>query len=105
MKRFLIACGLIFLSGLMFCDCSKAEITVRDYMSYEFLDTQGYSKDMLRLVEINKAKTFGEELPSQLPSNKFKRAYRKVMTYIDPAEDSGDFGMRQIHIRPTVYDY
>ena len=105
MKRFLIICGILLASNLIFCNFSKAEITVKDYMSYEFLTTQGYSDDMLRLVEINKAKTFGEEIPSQWPTNIVKRAYRKFMAYIDPADDYGDFGMHQIRVRSTLWDY
>lgn len=105
MKKLIIIFCCILLTGFVFCTFSRAEISVKEYMSYEFLETQGYSPDTLRLVEINKAKTFGEELPDSLPSNKFKRAYRKVMGYIDPAEDTGDFGMRQLHFRPTYHDF
>ncbi len=105
MRKFIIAFCCVLLAGFAFCTSTRAEITVKDYMSYEFLDTQGYSPDMLRLVEINKAKTFGEELPDTLPSNKLRRAYRKVMAYIDPAEETGDLGMRKIHVRPTFHDF
>ena len=94
---------------LVFCtsfgNTAKAEISVTDYMSYEFLDTQGYSGDMLRLVEINKAKTFGETIPSIWPTNKVARAWRKFWAYMDPAEDYGDFGEHEIKVRSTFWDY
>ena len=84
---------------------AKAEITVKDYMSYDFLDTQGYSGDMLRLVEINKAKTFGERIPSVWPTNKVARGWAKMWAYLDPAQDYGDFGEHDIKIRTTMWDY
>ena len=104
MRNFFILLGIFF--ALIFCtNFASAEITVKDYMSYEFLDTQGYSGAMLHLVEVNKAKTFGEELPSPWPSNPIARFYRKFTTYYDPAEDYGDFGVHEIYIRPSVWDY
>ena len=105
MKNLYILSFLVLIVTLCCTTFAKAEITVRDYMSYDFLDKQGYSQEMLRLVELNKAKTFGEEMPSQWPSNKFKRAYRKVMAYIDPADDSCDFGTHEINVRSTWWDY
>ncbi len=105
MKKSLFICCAILAVFTLCCDFTKAEITVKDYMSYEFLDTQGYSPDMLRLVEINKAKTFGEELPSHWPTNPIARAYKKFMAYLDPAEDYGDFGMHDIYMQSTPWDY
>lgn len=106
MKRFSLLLLILFVSVFAFANFSNAEITVKDYMSYEFLDTQGYSTDMLRLVEINKAKTFGEPLPEQFPQkNFFARAYKKTMAYIDPAEDQGDFGFHDIRIQHSIWDY
>lgn len=105
MKKFIflsiLACIFCFSIG----NISKGEIPVKDYMSYEFLDTQGYSDDMLLLVEINKAKTFGEELPEQWPTNPIKRAYKKIMSYLDPATDYGDFGRHEIKMESTWRDY
>ena len=105
MKKFLFICFALLALNATVCPNANAEITVKDYMSYEFLNTQGYSPDMLRLVEINKAKTFGETLPNYWPSNPIKRAIRKFTAYIDPAEDYGDFGMHKIYMRSTTRDY
>ena len=99
---------LLFCAFLLFgftTNAANAEITVKDYMSYEFLDTQGYSDDMLLLVEINKAKTFGEELPQQWPSNPLARWYKKFMAYLDPLADYGDFGRHEIRMESTWRDY
>lgn len=99
---------LLFIFALFaasFCNLAKAEITVKEYMGYEFLDTQGYSKDMLRLVEINKAKTFGEKVPPIWPTNKVARGWMKMWAYLDPAQDYGDFGEHDIKIRTTMWDY
>ena len=104
MKKLFIIFAALF-TFLFNINIASAEITIRDYMSYEFLNTQGYSPDMLRLVEINKAKTFGETLPNYWPSNPIKRAIRKFTAYIDPAEDYGDFGMHKIYMRSTTRDY
>ncbi len=84
---------------------TKAEITVRDYMSVDFLGKQGYSDAMIDIVEINKAKTFGEPFPPQWPSNPLYRWYRKGLAYIDPADDCNDFGYHQIKVRSTMWDY
>ena len=106
MKKFLLLFLILFVSVFTFGNFAKAEISVKDYMSYEFLDTQGYSTDMLRLIEINKAKTFGEPLPAQFPQkNPLARAYKKTMAYIDPAEDQGDFGFHNIRIQHSIWDY
>lgn len=104
MRRYLFIFCAMFIVGLSAQE-ANAEIRVKDYMSYEFMDTQGYSGEMLRLVEVNKAKTFGEELPSHWPSNPIARGYRKVMAYLDPADDYGDFGTHEIHVRSTLWDY
>ena len=105
MKKFLFLFFALLALNMTTYQNANAEITVRDYMSYEFLDTQGYSPDMLRLVEVNKAKTFGETIPNYWPSNPIHRAVRKFTAYIDPAEDYGDFGTHKIYIRSTMWDY
>ena len=86
---------------VLICDDNKDFVC----MIYEFLSTQGYSPEMLRLVEVNKAKTFGEELPSSWPRNPILRGYKKFMAYIDPAADYGDFGSHQIYMESTIWDY
>ena len=78
---------------------------VKDYMSYEWMRTQGYSTDMLKLVEINKAKTFGEKIPQHWSQNKFRRGWQKFWAYIDPATDYGDFGEHDIKMQSTIWDY
>ncbi len=105
MNKKLIICCFVLALFIGLADLAKAEIKVRDYMSYEFLDTQGYSADMLRLVEVNKAKTFGEELPSPWPTNPIARAYKKFWAYLDPATDYGDFGTHEIYSHSTPWDY
>lgn len=82
---------------------ASAEITVRDYMSINFLDKQGYSDDTLKIVETNKAKTFGELPPQSVYKNKLHKGYKLMMNYIDPSEDDGQFGNHQIkmHASPT----
>ena len=102
-KAFFLFICMIFT--LTFCGIAKAEISVKEYMSYDFLDTQGYSGDMLRLVEINKAKTFGEKIPSIWPTNKIARGWMQFWAYMDPAEDYGDFGEHDIKTRSTMWDY
>ena len=102
MKKIILLFAIIMMGA---AGASNAEISVKDYMSYEFLDTQGYSGDMLKLVEINKAKTFGERIPSHWSSNKIQRGWQKFWAYLDPAEDYGDFGEHDIKMRSTVWDY
>lgn len=102
MKKIMLLFAVIMLG---ITGTARAEITVKDYMSYEFLDTQGYSGDMLRLVEINKAKTFGERIPSHWASNKIQRGWQKMWAYLDPAADYGDFGEHDIKMHSTVWDY
>lgn len=80
---------------------ASAEITVKDYMSLNFLDKQGYSTDTLKIVETNKAKTFGELPSGPVYKNKFHKAYRLMMNYIDPAQDDGYFGNHQIKMHPS----
>jgi len=80
---------------------AQAEITVKDYMSINFLDKQGYSDDTLKIVETNKAKTFGELPPEPIYKNKFHKAYKLMMNYIDPAQDDGYFGNHQIKMHPS----
>ena len=104
MKRILPFLILCFLA-IAVCPAANAEISIKDYMSYEFLDTQGYSGDMLRLVEINKAKTFGEQIPSIWSSNRLVRGWQKAWAYLDPATDYGDFGEHEIKIKSTWRDY
>ena len=100
---------LLFLSAFILTCCftgsAFAEIHINEYMSYEFLETQGYSQDMVRLVEINKAKTFGEPLPEQWSSNIIKRTWQKTWAYLDPSDDVGDFGFHDIKVRSTLWDY
>lgn len=102
MKKIMLLLAIIMMGA---AGMANAEISVKDYMSYEFLDTQGYSGDMLKLVEINKAKTFGERIPSHWSSNKIQRGWQKFWAYFDPAEDYGDFGEHDIKMRSTVWDY
>jgi len=103
-KLFLLFAILtIFICG--YSNSASAVITVEDYMSHDFLDKQGYSTDLLKLLELKKAQTFGETIPSDMPTNKWKRGWRKFWAYIDPAEDYGDFGMHDIHCRSTLWDY
>ncbi len=104
MKKALLLFAIMII-GAGFAQGANAEISVKEYMSYEFLDTQGYSGDMLKLVEINKAKTFGEKMPSHWSSNKIQRGWQKFWAYIDPAEDYGDFGSHDIKMKNTVWDY
>ena len=104
MKRIAILFIFLFVA-ITFAGSAKAEISVKEYMSYEFLDTQGYSGEMLKLVEINKAKTFGETFPPTWSSNKIVRGWQKFWAYIDPADDYGDFGTHDIKIRSTMWDY
>ena len=104
MKKTFIAL-ILAITFAGFNTAANAEMAIKDYMSYDFLDTQGYSEDMLRLVEINKAKTFGEKVPSRWSSNKFVRGWQKFWAYLDPAEDYGDFGEHDIKVRSTPWDY
>ena len=104
MKK-IIFVAILALSLVGFNSAANAEMPIKDYMSFEFLDTQGYSGDMLRLVEINKAKTFGEKIPSRWSSNKIVRGWEKFWAYLDPAEDYGDFGEHDIKVRSTPWDY
>ena len=102
-KIFFVLCIIVAAYGVN-TPCF-AEISVKDYMSYEFMDTQGYSGDMLRLGEINKAKTFGEKIPYHWSTNKVVRGWQKFWAYIDPADDYGDFGEHDIKVRSTLWDY
>ena len=102
MKKTILLFAIIMMG---IAGMANAEITVKDYMSYEFLDTQGYSGDMLKLVEINKAKTFGERIPSHWSSNKIQRGWQKFWAYMDPAQDYGDFGEHDIKMHTTMWDY
>jgi len=102
MRKFsLIVFGILF-GILTICSVSKAEITVKDYMSIDFLDKQGYSPATLQIVEINKAKTFGETFPKPVYKNKCEEYYKKFMIYIDPAQDDGEFGLHEIKMVPST---
>lgn len=97
--------SIFMLLAFVFTNVAKAEMHVTDYMSYEFMETQGYSHDMLRLVEINKAKTFGEKIPPIWSRNIIVRGWQKFWAYVDPAQDYGDFGEHDIKVRTTMWDY
>ena len=99
--------SIMFLALTVICfsvaNFANAEITVKDYMSINFLDKQGYSNDTLKIVETNKAKTFGELPPEPAYKNKLHKAYVLMMNYLDPSRDDGQFGNHQIkmHASPT----
>ena len=82
-----------------------AVIEVQEYMGDDFLPYQGYSTEMLRLVKINRAKTFAEPQPDHWPKNPIRRAVKKFYAYIDPAEDVGDFGNHDTIMQTTMWDY
>ncbi len=84
---------------------ANAVIDVEEYMGDNFLPYQGYSTEMIRLVKINRAKTFAQPQPNHWPKTPFKRAVKKFYAYFDPAEDVGDFGNHDTVMQTTPWDY
>ena len=84
---------------------ASAVIDIEEYMGDNFLPYQGYSTEMIRLVKINRAKTFAQPQPNRWPKDPFKRAVKKFYAYLDPAEDVGDFGNHNTVMQPTIWDY
>ncbi|MDD3594744.1 MAG: hypothetical protein PHX18_08990 [Candidatus Gastranaerophilales bacterium] len=84
----------------------KAETPLSDYMDPGFMSVQGYSPETIRIIELNKAKTFGEELPKPSESSSsLVRWWKKFIRYSDPATDIGDFGTHIIYPYNTINDY
>ena len=101
LNSFLFA--IIFM--LLIATNAYAVIEVEEYMGDNFLPYQGYSTEMIRLVKINRAKTFAHPQPNYLPKSPIKRAFKKFANYIDPAADIGDFGNHNIITRTGPWDY
>lgn len=99
--------SILFAAVFMLLITSKASavIEVEEYMGDKFLPYQGYSTEMIRLVEINRAKTFAQPQPSHWPKSPGKRFIKKFYAYFDPAEDVGDFGNHDIKMQNSVWDY
>jgi len=80
------------------CEIKETKIGRGDIEYYVLIP---FSDDTLKIVETNKAKTFGELPPEPIYKNKFHKAYKLMMNYIDPAQDDGYFGNHQIKMHPS----
>ena len=96
MKKILFTfMALAFASNLSF-----ASLTVEQARSAEQLDQEGYSKEVIRSVQMEA----GEFNPR--PTNIFQKVGFKFWHYIDPASpEARDERLHKIEIYPTYSDY
>lgn len=98
MKKILTLLGVMVLSA----GASFAAIEENKTSDIEILRSQGYSESALRIVDTVKANNQG-------PTGKYKRyfirkkdtPYTVIKNYVDPIQDDGDFGVRQINYTNT----
>lgn len=98
MKKILIMSGL-FLISTASCFAYLNESTSSDV---ETLRAQGFSENMLRVIDLANEKNKGingNYVRHFQPKNQSKKlgAYSKVKIYFDPTQDDGLFGEHQIN--------
>ena len=83
--------------------CANAEVTVKETTSPEFIQNQGYSTEVSRIIEV-KTKNLATPISTEKPS-KWKRFGWYVMETLDPAVDRpGKFVEHNIQYGPSLED-
>ena len=75
-------------------------ITASEASNEQYLLNQGYSKETVRMVNLQKHQVRGEEAPKNEPKTiggKLVRMFVRAHAYLDPAVDTGEFGANDVN--------
>jgi len=95
MKRIsCIAVLMIFTMAAGFCEISNDMV-----MSKTFLKNQGFSDEMIRVINLQKYDAYTARDTGKLTGG--QRMWQKIYAYIDPGYDNGNFGDKNIIFKNT----
>lgn len=100
---------LIAVLALALQSQANAAISVDQTMTQEYLQNNGYSKQIYDTVNVSRARALGEEFYSS-EEIKYKnskapvRLWRKFHAYLDPAIDDFSFYHHDTKVEPSASD-
>ena len=102
MKRVLLLLTIISLGIIP----SFASMTVEDSTDAEKLINAGYSQTFAEDIFISKNRALGNPIEPlyEKSQNRFVKLYRKLYSYLDPAQDEYDRIHHDIHYSPSLSD-
>jgi hypothetical protein len=85
---------------------AKADITTQEARDANYIRNHGHSEEMSRLIDLQRQQITGESVAKS--STHFYmwpvKFYKKVMSYLDPIYDNGNFGNHEIHPNASSED-
>lgn len=105
-KYFAILTLLLCLSSLQ---AANAYVTTEQTTDTSYLQNHGYSKELIRLVDLTKAQTNGKPFvynrnEPEYYQNKYVKFFRQVYMYADPGVDDQKFMQHDIQYSVRLDD-
>ncbi len=86
-----------------------SKVTIEQMTTDEYMQNSGYSSTMIDMANYSKATANGEKYVSnrekQLNSyGPVTRFFHRIFSYLDPAQDEGDFMNHDVKMYPQIND-
>ncbi|MFH0703044.1 MAG: hypothetical protein V2B14_05850 [bacterium] len=80
---------------------SANALTLADSANEQYLDNHGHSKELTRLVNVQKNRIEGKEIPVANKKNKLSKFFRNLFVEPDLTTPVDEFGDRKIQVPET----